>query len=46
MSDGRDAASDEQATLEVRGTAKLEERIDPDTKFYCVVSTAPAEKQW
>lgn len=38
----------ESHELQVRGSKmNLEDReIGPDTKLYCVVDTAPAEKQW
>lgn len=33
--------------LQVQGTKmKLKDRVDPDTKYFCVVNTAPGEKQW
>jgi hypothetical protein len=37
-----------ESTLQVQGSKmKLAERTDDrDTSYYCVVSTAPAEKQW
>ena len=41
------ASDAESEDFQVQGTKmKLEDRTDPDTKFFCVVNTAPAEKQW
>ena len=41
--------SDEETPLELQaqGTKmKLKDRADEPEKYFCVVSTAPAEKQW
>lgn len=47
LTDGLGAESDVTDLLQVQGTkVKLEDRTGRDTNFFCVVSTAPAEKQW
>ena len=47
LTDGPDAESDDTDVLQVQGTKmKLEDRNGRDINFFCVVSTAPAEKQW
>ena len=39
--------SDAENEVQVQGTKmRPEDRFDPDTKYFCVVNTAPAEKQW
>ena len=48
-SEEEDMSSEEDARLELHTEGEMmvtEDNDDGDTKYYCVVSTAPAEKQW
>ena len=48
-SEEEDMSSEEGDRLQLRAdgeTMAAEDNDEGDTKYYCVVSTAPAEKQW
>ena len=38
--------TEDEETPSEGADAESEDRFDPNTKYFCVVNTAPAEKQW